>query len=66
MTQKGMIAGAIVWIILIVFGLASSSCAKSSSCDGMSLFYFAIFSVGALVPACFVGLILFGSPTDEQ
>lgn len=60
MTKKGMLAGVIVWIGLILFGLSRSTCAKRSLCDGGDLFLFGVVAIGALVPAYFIGNIFFG------
>lgn len=60
MTKKGMLAAVVTWIVLMLFGLSRSTCAKRSFCDGGDLLLFGVIAIGALVPAYFIGLVFFG------
>jgi hypothetical protein len=55
--MKGLLAGVIAWIIILIWYISKSSCIKYPSCDSGDLFLMATIAVGMLAPAWIVACL---------
>lgn len=57
-TGFGFIAGALVWLAIMIYASTKSECVKFNVCGGKDLFLFAIIGLGMLVPAWVVAFLV--------
>lgn len=51
---KSLIAGAIAWILLMIYVVNKSTCLDTDSCGAEDLFLTGILAIGMLAPSWFV------------
>lgn len=55
--EKGVIAGAIVWLALMGMMSTLMSCVESRSCGSEDFFMYALIGVGMVAPSYFVAVL---------
>jgi hypothetical protein len=55
--ERGVIAGAIVWLALMAMMSAVMSCIDTRSCGSEDFFMYALIGVGMLAPSYFVAAV---------
>ena len=56
--ERGVIAGAIVWLVLMGMMSNIMSCIETRSCGSGDFFMYALIGIGMLAPSYFVAALL--------
>jgi hypothetical protein len=57
---KGLIAGIVVWVGIMIYTINQTACLKTNTCDGDDLFLTAVLAIGMLAPAWIVAIVVSG------
>ncbi|MEP2587403.1 MAG: hypothetical protein ABJR82_21180 [Marinobacter sp.] len=56
--SKGMIAGGIVWLVLMAMMAVKMACIDVRSCGGGDFFMYGLLGIGFLAPSYFVAAVV--------